>query len=273
MTISLVQETPPQFELTMLEPFGVRARCKTPDINLQRIAASWLEDLVATHGVVVLRGLSSSLTAAEFEAYCRRIGPLLSWPFGNVLDLKVVENTKNYLFTRDDVQFHWDGVFAKAEPHYLFFQCLQAPVDGGESLYCDTARVWKRLSTEEQQWLRGCVCRYRQELTAHYGGDVKAPVIREHPLTGETTVRYAEPVRGIGGNAPELMKGSGDEVDIEGSHRLAAFMEKVLYEPKVCLQHTWQTGDFLMLDNYRMLHGRKAFGKHSDRHLQRVHIL
>lgn len=272
MTLSSVARAPAALQLRSLQPFGIFASCERP-IVLTEISHTQLEDLVIGHGVVILRGVRDVLATSDLEAYCRGFGPLLKWPFGFVLDVKVVENTRNYLFTHDDVQFHYDGMFAEAEPRYLFFRCIEAPDDGGESLYANTTRAWGRLTSEEQAWLELCVCRYRQERTAHYGGEATVPLVREHPHTGETTLRYAEPVRGIGGNAPELLAGKGDEIDEAGAQRLAELMARVLYEPEVCLTHRWRSGDFVMVDNHRMLHGRRAFGARASRHLQRVHIL
>lgn len=256
-----------RLELTALEPFGVVATCVTPACRLEDVSTEQLEELVAAHGVVVIRG-AAPVTPAEMQAYCRRMGALLEWPFGFVLDVKVVAETRNYLFTRDVVPFHWDGVFARTDPHYLFFQCAKAPAEGGESLFSDTTRVWKRATPEERLWMKGCVCRYRQEKNAHYGGDVTTALVRPHPLTGEPTIRYTEPVSGIGGNAPELQGADASE-----NERLAAYMARALYASDTCLAVKWQTNDFLMFDNHKLLHGRRAFGAGSDRHLQRIHIL
>ena len=261
-----VESIKSSFRITPLQPFGVLAR-PVDARRLEEIASGELDRLVREHQLVVIRGLDG-IGAAEFEAYCRRFGELLDWPFGYVLELKAKDDATNYLFTRDRVPFHWDGVFARKDPHYLFFNCVQAPAEGGESLFSDTIRVLKRAKEDDRKWLETCVCRYQQARTAHYGGDVTTNLIRKHPFTGEATIRYTEPVSGVGGNAPELV--GADEAQ---TRRLADFMAKHLYEPEVCLSHRWVSGDFLIFDNHRLLHGRKAFGTRSERHIRRVHIL
>jgi alpha-ketoglutarate-dependent taurine dioxygenase len=264
-------DSPAGFELHPLEPFGVVVTWHTPT-SLAEIPTPWLEELVAAHRVAVLRQLGPPLEAKALEAYARRMGELLRWPFGYVLELQVSETPRNYLFTRDHVEFHWDGAFAEAEPRYLLFQCREAPAEGGESLYSDTTRAWARSSDAVRRWLRGCVCRYRQERNAHYGGDITVPVVAEDAVTGEVVLRYAEPVKGIGGTVPELL-GPDGAIDLDGSTRLAAHLREALYHPEVCLTHRWESGDVVMVDNRRLLHGRRAFGARCQRHLQRVHIL
>jgi alpha-ketoglutarate-dependent taurine dioxygenase len=38
-------------------------------------------------------------------------------------------------------------------------------------------------------------------------------------------------------------------------------------------EHQWQDGDYLIADNFSLLHGRNAFQKNSKRHLRRIQIL
>jgi alpha-ketoglutarate-dependent taurine dioxygenase len=253
--------------VTPLEPFGVIAEPFGAPCELGEVSTSQMESLAASHGVVVLRGVRAA-KPPEMIAYCQRMGPLLEWPFGYMLDVKVVPDTRNYLFTRDVVPFHWDGVFARADPHYLFFQCAKAPVSGGESLFCDTTRVWNKATPHEREWMKTCVCRYHQEKNAHYGGDVTTALVRQHAITGEYTIRYTEPVSGVGGNAPELL-----DADAKENERLARYMARALYAADVCLTYKWRTGDYVLFDNHKHLHGRRAFDDSSERHLQRIHIL
>ncbi len=264
---------PLEFTLEPLAPFGVVARPVRAGAELSAVPPSYLAELVRQHQFVVLRGVAQTRLSAEtMLAYAQKFGPLLEWPFGYVLDVRVEPNAKNYLFTRHRVEFHCDGVFARAEPHYLFFHCVEAPTAGGESLLADTHRVWTNASPDERAWLSTLRCRYQQEKTAHYGGDVVLDVVSTHPKSGVTVLRYAEPVAGPGGSAPQVLR-EDDGTDGDETARLAAYMADALYRPEVCLTHRWEDGDLVLLDNHRLLHGRRAFGDTSGRHLRRIHVL
>lgn len=262
----------PSFRETPLAPFGVRISPRRGTLAVDDVPHEYLAALVAQHQVVVLQGVTqSTVTPKSFEEYARGFGELLEWPFGYVLDVRLVEDTKNYIFTRDKVEFHCDGVFARAEPHYLFFHCVKAPLEGGETLLSDTHRVWQQASEADRDWLRALRCRYVQELTAHYGGTRELSVVGRHPRTDVPILRYAEPVSGRGGNRPDVITASG--IDEEATVRLAEYMSEVLYWPEVCFEHKWVDGDLMLFDNHRLLHGRRAFGFDSARHLRRVHVL
>lgn len=262
-----------EFTVEPLTPFGVVIRPTKPGIELNAVPSAYWASLARQHQFVVLRGVDQTrLTAETMLAYAQGFGPLLEWPFGYVLDVRVEPNAKNYLFTRHRVEFHCDGVFARAEPQFLFFHCVEAPTSGGESLLADTHRVWTNASPEQRSWLSTLRCRYRQDKTAHYGGDVVLDVVSTHPQTAVTVLRYAEPVAGPGGSAPQVLRPDGG-ADGDQTALLATYMAQALYQPEVCLTHPWQDGDLVLLDNHRLLHGRHAFGDSSGRHLRRIHVL
>ncbi len=49
-------------------------------------------------------------------------------------------------------------------------------------------------------------------------------------------------------------------------------VDQMLYDRRVCLYFSWQTGDVLVSDNFAMLHTRTAFEGESDRELWRIHF-
>ena len=248
-----------------LKPFGllVNADVGTTFRDLRSQVEAWVRE----HRVVVLRNLAA-LTKAELPIAARELGPLQSWNFGSVHELRVDRSASNYLYTDHAVPLHWDGAFAGAAPSYLVFHCLEAPAQGGETVFVDTARVWQGLPEETRDRFRSLELRYSTEKKAHYGGSFVAPLVTQHELRGDTVLRFAEPVDDKNPVRVEVM-GEGPLV----SAGLLREIRSELANPASRLELAWQPGDVVIADNLGLLHGRKAFGEAEARHIRRVNVL
>lgn len=255
-----------QDQLIELEPFGLLAESDGQPLTSLNIDI--LRQLVLRHRLVVLRGFAP-MERTEFEAYAAGWGEILRWPFGAILDVVVDPQARNYLFTTGSVPHHWDGAFAEAVPFLQLFQCLQSgpPGCGGETVFCDTPRLLASSGTD--RWADLTIT-YETDKLAHYGGRIQAPLLGRHPLTGETTLRFAEPPDEHTAplNPLHLSLESGDDVG-----RLVAELRPLLYDRRFCYEHAWQAGDYLIADNHALLHARRPFRADVPRHLQRIHIL
>ncbi|MEU7567918.1 TauD/TfdA family dioxygenase [Streptomyces fradiae] len=269
-----VPESAPEYTVTAMKPFGavVEARREGTDLGALDIAA--VRALVAEHRVVVLRRFRAFADKDDLVAYARRWGSILSWNFGEVLDLEVHADPKDYVFTPGPVPYHWDGAFAEKTPTHQVFQCVKAPArgTGGRTTFCDTAMVLDGLPAATRAVWEGLSVTYRKEKTAHYGGHITAPLVQRHPHTGAPVVRYAEPL------APEDFL-SPLFLDVEGlpegtaPEDFFAEIRERLYDADVMYEHAWEDGDYVVTDNHALLHGRTAFTQGSPRHLRRVHVL
>jgi alpha-ketoglutarate-dependent taurine dioxygenase len=257
---------------TPIEPFGCLIESQEPDMDLRVIPASTLAEWARAARVLVLRGFSLFSTE-ELAEYCKRFGELLEWDFGVVLELKGEKNPKNYLFDSGEVPYHWDGAFAGTVPSFMFFQCLEAEGEnlGGETTFCDTTWVLADATPAEIATWEQVSITYSTEKIAHYGGQFTAPMLSRHPVTGEQTIRYAEPVPETFLNPVYLQiegipEGSTQEF-INGMHER-------LHHPSFKYAHEWRKGDILISDNHANVHGRNPFKSDGlRRHLQRVEII
>jgi alpha-ketoglutarate-dependent taurine dioxygenase len=254
-----------------LSPFGIVLSATQPGVPLATLSVEGLRRLTWRHRVVVLRGFAL-MDATELERYSRQWGDLLEWPFGYVLELEAREEPKNYLFTRGNVPFHWDGAFAAREPSFLVFQCRRAPPHGagGESLFCDTIRVCQNAPSSAVARWRLIEIEYTTDKVAHYGGRCRSPLVTRHAHTNEEVLRFAEPLNELSVPLNPISLSIAGVEDAEG------FLEELtpqLYAAGNCYAHEWQPGDILLADNRALLHGRNAYSQSADRCLQRVHIL
>jgi len=256
-----------------LNPFGLLIEATNSNLNIHEFTPNQLRDLVWKNRLIILRGFPL-LKRDDLSDYCRHWGELLSWDFGTVLDLVVHDNPQNYLFTTGNVPFHWDGAFARSVPSFLFFQCVKAPLPnyGGESLFCDTTRVWQKATFHQREIWKQIRIIYKTEKVSHYGGTIAKQLVSHHPLTNEIVLRFAEPLNEESVHLnPLFLEILG--LPSEEHDQFLQDLKKMLYFPEHCYSHQWCEGDILIADNHALLHGRRSFLSGSNRHLQRVHIL
>ena len=251
--------------LTPLEPFGLEVRVEegTPFDSIDPAA---LHAWVAEHRLVVLRGVRAPDKHA-LPAAARRLGPLQAWPFGSVHELVPERAPKNYLYTRRPVPLHWDGAFTPRAPRYLLFHCVEAPAGGGETTFVDTTKVWAAADVPTRDRWRALRFAYQTDRVAHYGGRFEARVVAQHPYTGQTILRFAEPVDDLNPVHVEAIGTSPLE-----SAAMITELRAALYEPSSLLAHEWRAGDVVIADNHALLHGRNAFGDDAPRLIRRVNV-
>lgn len=262
MDTNNVSETP-------LSPFGVIVTANEPGADINTLPLTQIKEWVAKHRVVVFRGFAS-LVDDRFPAFAGGLGTILEWDFGAVNNLVVKPDAKNYLFTNRAVPFHWDGAFVGRIPHYIVFQCDTAPPSGtgGETLFTDTIRLLEQIPSEEQAVWEKVQITYSTEKIVHYGGSFTSPLIAKHPSSGETVLRFAEPVDDLNPVTLEI-----DGVPEDQKQALLTRLHDLLYAPDLLLALTWETGDIVIADNHATLHGRAAFTEATQRHIRRVNVL
>jgi alpha-ketoglutarate-dependent taurine dioxygenase len=191
---------------------------------------------------------------------------LLHWDFGPLMTMKYDVNAQNYLFSDENVPFHWDGAFF-TEPRKLLFYCTETEGLGGETLFTDTEKIWNDLSRDEQAVLKNITMIYRTKKLAHYGGEIRVPLVQTHPVTGKTILRIAERVE------TSLNPVTLEMLGVEDADEVYGRLTSKLYNPRYMYQHSWEKGDVLICDNFTYLHGRNALGANKSRSFKRIQIL
>jgi len=233
-----------------------------------------LRDLLLREQLLVLRNFTPFPEKQALSEYARRWGDLLEWEFGTVFEVVEQANPKNYLFTSGSVPYHWDGAFAARVPWLQVFQCQESPGagQGGETLFCNTAKIWDTATDEERTTWQALEIEYSTDKVAHYGGTIRAPLVGRHPLTGATTLRFAEPANAatVRLNTPELTVHGVPENQVPDV--LTKLIQR-LYAPEFVYAHAWESGDLVIADNHVLLHGRSPYRSQLPRRLWRVHVL
>jgi alpha-ketoglutarate-dependent taurine dioxygenase len=254
--------------LSPLRPFGALLETR-PGAAIGRLRRAELFPLVREHKLLLVRGLApfgrDELLRFAADDPSRE---LLHWAFGPVMEMKADPRAENYLFSREEVPFHWDGAF-HLEPRVLAFHCVEAPAPeaGGQTIFVDSESLWNDApATTRAKW-RALELTYETEKRAHYGGRITVPMVQHHPDKPATILRYAEPVPSALNPVRMDVRGLQGERDA-----FAAEMRELLYSGRYLYEHAWRPNDLLLADNFSLLHGRRAFAHASPRHLRRVQI-
>lgn len=259
----------PTYFLEPQAPFGLLVRAHAPGQTIAGISAAQITEWVRAHRILIFRGFGL-FDKTQFALYAQQLGEPLQWPFGAINELKVKPDAKNYLYTPSAVPLHWDGAFIGRIPYLIFFQCVKAPraEDRGGTTFADTGRALARATAAQRARWATATLRYRTEKIVHYGGTLTQRLTQAHPVTGEATLRFAEPVHDLNPVSVEVLDATPTE-----QADLIAELQAALYAPEVFYIHAWEDNDIVLADNHVLLHGRDAFLNPNERHIQRINLL
>lgn len=235
--------------------------------NVNEVSSEALRQAVDKHGLVLIRNAQAMDTDA-WRNFCQPFGEFLKWDFGDVNELKLKPETPSYLYSHEAVPLHWDGAFAQS-PSLLMFYCHESEGVGGETLFVDTQAVLESTPAEERALWQRLKLQYHADRKVHFGGTFSCDMLSPHPHKPTTLLRYAEPVETE--LNPVTLNITG--LPAECHDAFIQTMREKLYHPNVCYAHAWQTGDIVIADNHRLLHGRNALKDNLLRHILRIQII
>ncbi|WP_175919180.1 L-tyrosine/L-tryptophan isonitrile synthase family protein [Burkholderia pyrrocinia] len=238
-----------------------------------------LATMLRRHGFVVLRGFRVDDEAALVK-FTEQFGKLYVWKFGPVHKVKPEEDANGYVHSFEAVPLHWDlsmlplthplvqqDEYFSAKMFALY--CKTAPKRGeGMTTLVDARRIVSQLDAGTlAAWERTSLT-YDTKMT-YFGGVPRTfPLIATHPDTGEKVLRYQE------GSESTLQRfevsiatpGTVPDDSVQQINALA-------YAREYLVEHDWVDGDIVLVDNYSVLHGRRAMSRESAaRELWRVQV-
>lgn len=163
-------------------------------------------------------------------------------------------------------------------PASFFLYCRHAPCCGqGRTRICDTTSVHRSLPSRLQKRLGDVEVSFeikKMTKAMHYGGssyDYK--LVMEDPETpGRPIIRFCE-VEPADGKTFRF-KSKPDDLDMS-EDGLQELLASKYSDPKHTLYHSYRTGDLMIVNNHRTVHGREGFsrGPVHDRELWRFQII
>jgi len=202
----------------------------------------------------------------QLKTLARKFGYLRETNFGELFNVETKPNPSDLAYTDAALSSHTDNPYRAPVPGIQYLHCLRNEVSGGLSTLVDGMAIAEALRLENPQQadiLEQTPVRFRYEgpsaILEHYG-----PLIeRDHSGTIRQ-IRLSSRLDYVPPLAPEVLS-----IFYAGRRRLHEMSNSEDFQ----INFPFRRGTLLMMDNYRLLHGRTAFnGKQGHRHLQGCYI-
>jgi len=223
------------------------------DLNeLQRDDAAVGQMLQELHryGFMIVHNVPVDMDGALALTNC--IGPIRITNWGGLADVKAIPQAYDLTMTTRGLEQHADNPYRVPVPGYIFLHCLRNDAEGGESVIVDGFRVAHELLKRDPQDFETLTTmrpRFRYaDSSAILESD--GSLIE---LDGDgrlQQVRYSNRTEMIDHLAPEAL---------DRYYRARQHYFHLLNDPELTLTFKLGPGDCMIMDNYRLLHGRKGF--------------
>jgi len=195
----------------------------------------------------------------------KRLGEKLSYlwevPYGNLYDLKILPNATHIGDTNQVLVPHTDNVFSDPPPPVQSIHCIVNEAEGGDSTLVDgfkVAEVLRNKYPEQFKLLSSLTLTFRNIIDGNPLSH-EAPVIQLN-LHGEVTqIRYSN---------HSVLPFQIPANLMEAYYEAYINFTNMLNSDEFQIHFRLAPGDFNMIDNFRLLHGRTAFSKNGNRHLR-----
>jgi gamma-butyrobetaine dioxygenase len=224
---------------------------------------SWLEAFL-TYGFIIFEAVptepGSVLRAASLFGFVRETN------FGPLFDVRSTPNATDLAYTSVSLDPHTDNPYRSPVPGIQLLHCLANETTGGLSTLVDGFAVARTLERDEPQAfkiLSTTPVRFRYvdadtELTA------SAPPIELDVAGGLRAIQFSPRLDFVPLFAPERL---------DAYYRARRLFDHRLRAPDFEIRFLLKTGDLVMFDNCRLLHGRTGFDPGEGlRHLQGCYI-
>ncbi len=195
------------------------------------------------------------------------IGPIRVTNWGGIADVKAIPNAYDLTMTPRHLEPHSDNPYRDPVPGYILLHCLTNDADGGDTTLVDGFHAAAILARDNPAAFAALArtevtFRYRDATTflEHYGRLI------ETNAAGEVVqIRYSNRTEMVG-RLPL------DALDAYYAAR-AALWRLIAPSSPLTLTFRLQPGEMLVMDNYRLLHGRTGYTLASgSRHLRQCYL-
>jgi gamma-butyrobetaine dioxygenase len=253
--------------------------------------AFWMEDgplfaeafrNLSLWGLVVIRGVPQ--TADAVERVASRLGHLQGTLYGSTWDVVSKPQAENVAYTNEFLCLHQDLMYLREPPRIQVLHCLENGCLGGDSLFSDGIRAAHELRIRHPhayQALTEVPVDFHYAKGGHYWHKSHVAIIKPSgslPTSSPYFVRWSPPFQApfwtavrVGNLESPFGVRAGHLV--EDWQEAAKLFNKTAQDPANMVQFRLQPGDCVVFDNWRVLHGRRAFDTASgSRHLRGAYV-
>ncbi|WP_423822823.1 TauD/TfdA family dioxygenase [Salinisphaera sp. SPP-AMP-43] len=215
-------------------------------------------------GFVRVQGVPTTMDG--MQALIDRIGPLRRTNWGGIADVRSVANAYDLTMTQRGLEPHTDNPYRDPIPGYIWLHCLCNASEGGDSTLVDGYMAARRLA-ERDPAAYACLTqtpvhfRYRDD-SAHL--ESEGPLIELNFQNQPIRVRYNSRTECVPALAPDHLE------QYYAARR--AFRELITSE-ELTVKLKLAEGEMLIMDNYRLFHGRTAYQlAGGERHMRQGYV-
>lgn len=248
------REAAPQRRLWNREAIGERP----PSLQYDEVTAGdagllrWLS-LVEEFGFALV--VNTPPTKEATQDLARRIGYVRETIFGGMWDLTANMAFKDTAYTSAAIGPHTDGTYSIDSPGFQMFHCLQFDGSGGESTLVDGFQVADAIRTIDPDAFEVLT---QVKVPSRYLGD-GVHLSAEHPIIGlDRNGDYRQIAYNNYDRAPFHLGRQRMRV----FYRALALFNRLINDASNEITMRLQPGTALLFDNWRTLHGRRAFRGH-----------
>jgi gamma-butyrobetaine dioxygenase len=221
-------------------------------------------DDLAKFGVALVRGLP--VEADGLPAVTDLIGPIRETNWGGLADVRSMANGYDLSMTARALEPHVDNPYRLPQPGYIFLHCLVNDAVGGETMLIDGFNVVARLERENPRHV-ATLCStpinfsYRDDtaILEHYG----------HLIERRPDGRVS---RVIFHNRSDQVV-AADPTELTAYYAARRAYADLIWSPDMQATFKLAPGEAYVVDNYRILHGRRAFDAGGgERHLRQCYM-
>ena len=225
-----------------------------------------LEMLEQLHlmGFVLVSGVPTE--ADGMQPLVDRIGPLRRTNWGGIADVKSVPDAYDLTMTQRGLEPHSDNPYRDPIPGYIWLHCLTNAASSGDSTLVDGYRAAQCLKERDPAAFE-CLTRV-WPIFRYQDSDTflqsEGPLIELDGRGEPTRIRFSNRTERV----PALPAG-----ELESYYAARQAFYSLITSDELTLNLKLEPGQMLIMDNYRLLHGRKAFQLEGGvRHLRQGYV-
>ncbi len=239
-------------------------RFSGPQIRAEdRVLDAWMRE-TARFGLSIVDGLGDQIDAGVDVA--ERIGFLRKTNFGTTFEVVSMPDPNNLAYTPVALPLHSDLPNQEVPPGFQFLHCLANQAEGGGSIFADGFAIADDLRAQDPDAFRllsdvPIPFRFHDQ---HYDIRVRKPAITLDHDRRLLEIRYNAHIAAIFDMSAEIMP---------AYYRAYRAFMRMTRDPKYRLSFKLESGEMVVFDNRRVLHGRDAFDPSTGyRHLHGCYV-
>lgn len=215
-------------------------------------------------GFVLVSGVPT--TEDGMQTLIDRVGPLRRTNWGGIADVKSVANAYDLTMTQRGLEPHTDNPYRDPIPGYIWLHCISNAADGGDNTLVDGFMAAQQLKQQDPAAFE-CLTRLAPDFRyldddAHL--ESEGPLIELDSQGVLSRVRYSNRTESIAALEPALL---------EQYYAARRRFYELVTSDELTVHLKLNPGQMLIMDNYRLLHGRKSYQLEGGvRHLRQGYV-